>query len=137
MQRVCALRIVRYGLMGSLGIPVNNLALALFAHLVGGAYWLAVLSAFAVSSTVTFVLNQLYTYRDQTPLRGWAWPKRALKAQVSSLSAWLLALLIGLGLTYALHVNGFVAMDVGFMCAFSWNYTVSKRLVFTPVRMQS
>ncbi len=59
LQRVCAIRIVRYGLMGSLGIPVNNLTLALFAHLVGGAFWLAVLCAFEVSTTVTFVLNQL------------------------------------------------------------------------------
>lgn len=136
VQRVFALRIVRYGLMGSIGIPVNNLALALFEHLVGGAFWLAVLCAFEVSTTVNFALNQRYTYGDQTHLRGWAWPKRALTAQVSSLSAWLLALLIGVGLKYGLHVNDFVAMDVGFLCAFGYNFVLSSRLVFTPVRME-
>lgn len=136
VQRVCARRIMRFGLMGSIGIPVNNLALALFEHLVGGAFWLDVLCAFEVSTTVTFVLNQLYTYRDQTPLGGWAWPRRALKAQVSSLSAWLLALLIGVALKYGLQVNDFVAMDVGFVCAFGYNFVVSKRVVFTPVRTE-
>ena len=129
---MCAIRIVRYGLIGSLGIPLNNLAFVLFEHLFGGAFWLSAPCAFEVSTTVNFILNQLYTYRDQTHLRGWAWPKRALKAQVSSLSAWLIALLIGVGLRYGLHVNDYVAMDCGFLCAFGYNFAVSNRVVFTP-----
>ena len=125
-------RLVRYGLMGALGIPVNNAALALFLHLLGGAYWLAAPCAFEVSTTVNFVLNQRYTYRDQTHLRGWDWPKRALTAQLSSVSAWLLALLIGLALTYGLRLNAFVATDIGFACACGFNFFVANRLVFRP-----
>jgi len=50
---------------------------------------------------------------------------------VSSLSAWLLTLLIGVGLRYGLHVNAFVATDVGFLCAFGYNFVLAQRVVFT------
>ena len=55
---------------------------------------------------------------------------------MSSLSAWLLTLLIGVGLTYGLHMNDFVATDIGFMCAFGYNFVVSQLVVFKPVRME-
>ena len=49
-------RIVRYALVGGLGIPVNLLALALFLHLMGDRlYPLASACAFEVSTTVNFV----------------------------------------------------------------------------------
>src|SRR5438094_296669 len=50
-------RIVRYALVGGIGIPVNLLALALFLHLMGDRlYPLASACAFEVSTTVNFVL---------------------------------------------------------------------------------
>jgi putative flippase GtrA len=132
LRRVCGRRIVRYGLVGGLGIPVNNLALALIEPVLGGVYWLAAPCAFEIGTLVNFTLNQRYTYSDQTHLRGWDWPKRALKAQLSSVPAWGLALLIGCGLTYGLHVHDYVASDAGFACAFGFNFVIANRFVFTP-----
>src|ERR671935_2727822 len=105
-QGVLRWRIVRYALVGGLGIPVNLLALALFLHLLGDRlYPLASACAFEVSTTVNFVLNQLYTYGEQKHLRGWEWPRRALTAQMASLSAPAMARAIALGLKYGLHLS--------------------------------
>ena len=125
-------RIVRYALVGAIGIPINNAALAVFLFVTGGIFWLSLLLAFEVSTTVNYVFNQLYTYSDQKHLHGWDWPKRALKAQMSSASALALAIGIALVLRYGLHVEEFVATDVGIVVAFFYNFLVSRRLVFRP-----
>jgi putative flippase GtrA len=125
-------RIFRYGLVGAIGLPINNAALALFLLATGGVFWLSLLLAFEVSTTVNYVLNQLYTYGDQKHLHGWDWPKRALKAQMSSASALVLAIGIALVLRYGLHVQEFLATDVGIVVAFFYNFLVSRRLVFRP-----
>src|SRR5207253_2677380 len=97
-------RIVRYALVGGIGIPVNLLALALFLHLMGDRlYPLASACAFEVSTTVNFVLNQLYTYGEQRHLRRWEWPRRALKAQMASLSALAMAWAMALALAHPTH----------------------------------
>ena len=132
-QRALRWRIVRYGLVGGLGIPVNLLALAFFLHLVGERlYPLASACAFEVSTTVNFVLNQLYTYGEQKHLRGWAWPRRALKAQMASLSALALAWAIALALTYGVHLSPYLANATGIVCAFFYNFTIANRFVFRP-----
>ena len=124
---------MRYALVGGIGIPVNLLALAIFLHLFGdGLYPLASACAFEVSTTVNFVLNQLFTYSEQKHLRGWDWPKRALKAQATSLSALAMTWAIGLALKYGLHVNPYLANAIGIVCSFAYNFTVSNRFVFRP-----
>jgi putative flippase GtrA len=125
-------RIVRYGLVGAIGLPINNAALAVFLYATGGVFWLSLLLAFEVSTTVNYVLNQLYTYSDQKHVHGWDWPKRALKAQVSSASALALAIGVALVLRYGLHVQDFVATDIGIVVAFFYNFLLSRRLVFRP-----
>lgn len=125
-------RIARYALVGAIGLPINNAALAGFLYLTGSIYWISLLLAFEASTTLNFVLNQLYTYSDQTHVRGWAWPKRALKAQISSASALALAIVIALALKYGLGVDNFIATDVGIVVAFFYNFLVSRRLVFLP-----
>lgn len=125
-------RIVRYALVGALGIPINNLALAFFLLLTGDLYWLALPLAFEVSTTVNFLLNQRFTYSDQRHLRGWDWPRRALKAQMSSLTALGLAIGIAFALKYGLGLEKFLATDIGIVTAFLWNFALSRRLVFRP-----
>ncbi len=132
IQRLGKKRIVRYALVGGLGIPINNAALAVFLSVFGGVYWLAWLGAFEVSTTVNFVLNQLYTYGDQQHLRGWDWPKRAARAQISSSSAAVFAAIVAFALKYGLHANDFVATDTGLVLAFYYNYAISRRFVFRP-----
>ena len=126
-------RIVRYALVGGLGIPVNLLALALFLHLVGERlYPLASACAFEGSTTVNFVLNQLYTYGEQKHLRGWQWPRRALKAQMASLSALAIAWAIALALKYGVHLSPYLANATGIVCAFFYNFAIANRFVFRP-----
>src|SRR6266567_798266 len=80
------IRIVRYALVGGIGIPIHDGALFLFQHLMGdNLYPLALACAFEMSTIINFMLNQLYTYHEQKHLQGWNWIKRALKAQATSL----------------------------------------------------
>lgn len=124
---------MRYALVGGIGIPVNLLALALFLHLLGERLFpLASACAFEVSTTINFVLNQLYTYGDQKHLRGWGWPKRALKAQLASLSALAIAYVAALVLKYGLHVNPYLANTCGIASAFFYNFAIANHFVFRP-----
>ena len=133
VQRLLARRIVRYALVGGIGIPINLLALAVFKRLMGEhLYVLASACAFEVSTTVNFVLNQTFTYRDQRHLRGWDWPKRALKAQMTSSSALLLSFVISLTLKYGMHMNAYAAQTLGIIAVFFYNFAVSNRLVYRP-----
>lgn len=133
VKRLLRIRIVRYGLVGGFGIPVNLLALALFLHLMGDAWYpLALALSFEVSTTVNFFLNQLFTYHEQKNLSLLEWIKRALKAQMTSLSAQALTYVIALTLKYALHMSPYLASLIGIVCAFFFNYAISNRYVFRP-----
>jgi len=126
-------RIVRYGLVGGVGIPINLLMYALLRHLLGVRLdLLASAGAFEVSTSINFVLNQLFTYSEQRHLRGWDWPKRALAAQAASATSLALAYVIAQGLKYALHVNPYVAQTGGIVCAFFYGFTIANRFVFRP-----
>jgi putative flippase GtrA len=143
-------RIVRYGLMGGIGLPINDLALLIFKYffrnfrltanlslmnlhvVVDFHYALASACAFEVSTTINFVLNQLFTYHEQK-LQGWDWVRRAGKAQLTSLSALLLSFAIGLALVYGLHINEFIANPVGIIVVFVYGFFISKKFVFRPM----
>lgn len=141
IKRLFSIRVVRYGLVGGIGIPVNDLALFFFSFLFGHLfslapdnnllYAIASPCAFEVSTTVNFVLNQLFTYREQK-LHGRDWIKRAGKAQLTSLSALILAYVIGLILVYVLHVDKYLANPLGIILAFVYNFFISSKLVFRP-----
>ena len=136
--RLLRVRIVRYALVGGIGIPVNLLALAVFLRLFGEhLYPLASACAFEVSTTINFVLNQFFTYSEQKHLRGWDWPKRALRAQVASLSALAIAYVIALGLKYGLHASPYLANAGGIVCAFFYNFSIANRFVFRPAPVVS
>lgn len=124
---------MRYALVGGVGIPVNLLALAVFLHLMGDRlYPLALACSFEISTTVNFVLNQFFTYSEQKHLRGWDWPRRALKAQMTSLSALGISYIIALALKYGLHVDPYLASAIGIICSFFYNFAISNRFVFRP-----
>ncbi len=133
IRKLLGIRIVRYALVGGIGIPVNDLALALFLHLMGNnLYPLALACSFEISTTVNFILNQRFTYHDQRHIQGWSWVRRALKAQVTSLSALAISFAVALLLTYVLHVNPYIASPIGIISAFFYNFFISKRFVFRP-----
>ncbi len=95
-------------------------------------YALASMCAFEVSTTLNFVLNQLFTYREQKP-QSWEWIRRAGKAQLTSLSAQLLTFTIGLVLVYGLQVNEYIANPVGIILVFAYGFFISNKFVFQPM----
>ncbi len=138
LKRLFRLRIVRYALVGGIGIPINLAALAVFLYLMGDRlYPIALACSFEVSTTVNFVLNQLFTYHEQKHLHGWDWVKRALKAQMTSLSALAVTYIIALVFKYGVHVSPYVASTIGIVSAFFYNFIISKRLVFRPATLES
>jgi putative flippase GtrA len=130
LRRIFSVRIIRYALCGGIGIPINDLALLFFMRFFW-PHWYPVASAYAfeVSTTVNFVLNQLFTYNDQH-LHGFDWVKRAAKAQLTSLSALGISYCCGLVLVYVFHVNQYLANPMSIILAFGYNFFISKKLVF-------
>ena len=63
------------------------------------------------------MLNQIFTYSDQKHLRGWDWPKRALKAQMTSLSALAISFIAALARSErrANAVNSVLVMCLSFV----------------------
>ena len=143
IKKLLNMSLVRYALVGGIGIPVNLLALALFLNLFGYyrphpfplVYSIAYICAFEVSTIVNFVLNQTFTYREQMQhIHGLGeWIKRAVKAQTTSLSANLLSFVIAQVLNYGLHVSPYIASLTGIVVSFAYNYVISKRFVYRSV----
>jgi len=149
IKRLLNIRIIRYGLVGGVGIPIQLLALFIFKHLLGGLpltiYYsfaghpysvdlldvLAWPCAFEVSTTINFVLNQLFTYHEQK-IYGWTWVRRALGAQLTSISASLLSFIVYVVLVYGFGVNDYLASASGTILAFGYNYFISRKFVFRP-----
>jgi len=142
VKRFLQIRIIRYGMVGGVGILVNNGALLCFMELLGifirkqdfVLYLVASACAFEVSNIVNFVLNQLFTYREQVEhIHGWEWVRRAFKGQLTSLSALLISYLAGAALVFFLHVNDYLANTSGIVIAFLYNFFISNKLVFRAI----
>lgn len=133
IKKLFSIRIIRYGIVGGAGIPINLAALAIFIYIFGDqgiAGWISVIFAFEVSTTINFILNQTFTYHDQKLSKRSEWIKRAAKAQVTSLSSQL----ITLGIKYGLHFgNPYVADSLGIACGFLFQFFVTNKFVFRPV----
>lgn len=126
-------RMVRFALVGGLGIPMNMALLWFFhavLHVPMAAAWVC---AFEPSALVNFYANQRFTYGEQDHLRGWDWPKRALMAQASSLSGQVVNVLTFAALLH-LGMHYLPADAAGIMAAFSVNFVLANRFVFTPAR---
>jgi putative flippase GtrA len=132
-------------MVGGIGIPVNDVALYLFMQLFGllvfmphvARYPIADCLAFEVSTTINFVLNQLFTYNDQKLGTLGAWVKRAAKAQMTSLSSMALSYGLSLLFTYVIHLNMYIASPLSIICAFTYNYFVSRKFVFRATTPKS
>jgi putative flippase GtrA len=126
-------RFIRFAVVGLLCVPINLLLLALFLHLLGESFYpVALVASFEISTTINFVLNQIYTYGERKPLRRWDWLTRALKLQVTNLSSQLVTFIGILLLKEQLGLNPYVASLVGMAGAFLYNFAVSNRFVFLP-----
>lgn len=143
VKRLLNLRIVRYGMVGGIGIFINDGALFGFEHLLGLTlpphspflFPIASACAFEISNIVNFILNQFFTYREQVrDIRGWEWARRAFRGQLTSLSAMLFSFLVAWALQAFLHVNDYLANPAGIVVAFVYNFFISNKLVFRAAK---
>lgn len=142
MKRFLKIRIVRYSLVGGIGIFINEGALFCFMHFLGlvisskslflyPASWVC---AFEVSNLANFTLNQFFTYSDQVKyIHGWEWVRRAFKGQLTSLSAMLISLAVSWGLYFTFHVDVYIASFIGMVMQFFYNFFISNKLVFRTI----
>jgi dolichol-phosphate mannosyltransferase len=126
-------RLVRFALVGGGGIPINMALLWFFHALLHMPIVPAWICAFEPSALLNFYANQRFTYGEQDHLSGWDWPTRALKAQASSLSGQVVNVLVFAGLL-KLGVHYLPADALGIVAAFSANFVLANRYVFTPAR---
>jgi putative flippase GtrA len=133
-------------MVGGVGILVNEGALFVFEHLWGLAisqtsnllYPISWFCAFEISNTVNFILNQLFTYREQVKdIHGWEWVRRAFKGQLTSISAMLISLAVAWTLHFAFHVNDYTDSFIGMVAQFFYNFFISNKLVFRATRPQA
>ena len=139
VKRFLKIRIIRYGIVGGVGILINEGALFLFEHLLGLAiprtsiflYPVSWVCAFEISNLANFTLNQFFTYSEQVKnIHGREWVRRAFKGQLTSISAMLISLAVSWTLYFAFHVDEYVASPIGIVVAFVYNFFISNKLVF-------
>src|SRR5215469_3047143 len=126
-------RFMRFAAVGLICVPINLFLLAVFLHLLGESlYPVALVASFEISTTINFVLNQIYTYGERKPVRRWDWLTRALKLQATNLSSQFVTFIGILLLKEQLGLNPYVSSLIGMAGAFLYNFTVSNRFVFLP-----
>jgi putative flippase GtrA len=136
IQRQLRRRALRFAMVGGAGIPINMAFLWFFHSFLHMPLVPAWICAFEPSALINFYANQRFTYHEQNHLRGWDWPVRAVKAQLSSLSGQVVNVAV-FALLIAAGVHYLPADAAGIVAAFSVNFLVSSRFVFTPARRQN
>ena len=136
MRAFFRLRVFRFALVGMIGVPINLTLLWFFHGVLRLPIVPAWICAFEPSTLLNFYVNQRFTYHEQTHVRGWDWPVRALKAQATSLTglgvnAGAFAILLALGVHYL------PAGAIGIAAAFTMNFLIANRFVFTAARLQA
>ncbi|HXT35859.1 MAG TPA: GtrA family protein [Chloroflexota bacterium] len=127
-------RIARFALVGGICIPLNLALLWLFHAVLRLPVVPAWILAFECSAFFNFYANQRFTYGEQRHVRGWAWPKRALKAQASSLVGVMINVSV-FGALLAGRVPYLTADAAGIVAAFAANFLLADHFVFTaPAR---
>ncbi|MGH2388524.1 MAG: GtrA family protein [Chloroflexota bacterium] len=127
------LRIFRFALVGGIGVPINLALLWFFHGVLRMPIIPAWICAFEPSSLLNFYLNQRFTYREQTHLRGWDWPVRALKAQATSLTGQVVNVMVFAALL-ALHVHYLPADTAGIATSCMVNFGIANQFVFTAAQ---
>ncbi|GLV55769.1 hypothetical protein KDH_26130 [Dictyobacter sp. S3.2.2.5] len=146
LKRLLKIRIVRYALVGGVGILINEGALFCFMHLLALGlstksvflYPISWFCAFEISNLTNFTLNQFFTYSEQVKdIHGWEWVRRAFKGQLASISAMLISLAVSWVLYFTLHIDPYIASFIGMVAQFFYNFFISNKLVFRAIEQKS
>ncbi len=128
-------RVVRYAIVGAIGVPINLGFLFVFGALLHGRLdgaWadrLASALAFEASAVINLVGNQLFTYHEQKHVSGREWLRRGIKLQMANITlAWLITQLVReIG-----GVNKYLAQALGIGGKFIFSFLFANRFVYRP-----
>lgn len=116
--------ILRFAIVGGFGTIVNTGYLILFKEFIGLPLWLSSVLAIAIAMFFNFILNDAYTFGAET---------LELKRLVQFICVSSFGVIINISILLALSSLGLyylVANVVGILCAFVFNYTLSKRIIW-------
>jgi putative flippase GtrA len=118
-------RIIKFSIVGTLGIFTDEALLFVFTDIFGLFYILSSLIAKESSLLQNFSLNEKWTFRDRRENGSAA--RRLLKFNLISVCGILIAMLVLFLLTSFFGIYYLVSNLFGIFCGFSWNYFVNKR----------
>ncbi len=123
-----AYRLLRFGLVGALGVVVNYTLLYLLTEACGLNHLIA--SALATEGAIisNFVLNNVWTFRDAD--LGLAWARRLWRYNLITLGGLLITVTVLAMLTYLFSIHYLVANLFAIGSATLWNYIVNARFTW-------
>jgi putative flippase GtrA len=139
IERLAASKLVRFGLVGGLGLPVNLAALAVAKELLGLHDLLAWLFGFIVAVTFTWWGNRTFTFHEHksTGHSGILaeWFRFVLTNAVGAGANWVIYALLLWWAPWPLDLlkadlRAYPALCVGVLVGLIFNFTLSKKLVF-------
>ena len=124
--------LVKFSIVGTIGLLVDLTVLYFLLYLVGTGPYLGRVGSFLSAATVTWFLNRSFTFRDAAPeAHGRQWLRfvavNCLGAVVNY-GTYVLVLAIG---TASAILPG-IGVAAGSLAGLAFNYSLSRRFVFTP-----
>ena len=125
-------RFVSFGIVGSIGVVVHFIVLAMLFNFVGLSFDVGQTAATLTAMTGNFALNNILTYRDMR-LRGWRW----LRGWASFLIACSIGAMANVGIASYLFerdTQWVLAGLAGILVGMVWNYVVTMLYTWKPRR---
>lgn len=122
------LRIIKYGIVGVLGVLVNYSFLFLFYNVFGFYYLISAFFAIEISIISNFILNHIWTFKDRKNKENIF--LKFLKFNFFSAGGIIINLLILRFLKEDFGFNLYFAEFFGILAGFSWNFIFSNFFVW-------
>jgi putative flippase GtrA len=141
VEKIAASKLVRFGLIGALGMPVNLAALAVAKELLGLHDLLAWFVGFLTAVTFTWWGNRTFTFHEHKSAghKGIAaeWLRFFLTNSFGAGANWVVYALLLWWAPWPLvllraDLRAYPALCVGVLVGLIFNYSLSKKLVFRP-----
>lgn len=127
--RVFPTRFILFCIVGGSGVVVHFIVLSLLFTGFGAPFVVAQTAAGGVAMTTNFLLNNVFTYRDQR-LRGWRRLARGLLSFYAVCSVGFVANVGVAGVVFANQYAWWISGLAGIAVGTVWNYAASSRLTW-------
>lgn len=127
-------RMVRFGIVGILGVGVNMILLYILAGVFGLNHLLGAILATEAAILSNFVLNDRWTFRANMPGRKWS--ARILRYNTVALAGLAISVSILAVLTYMFNINYLLANLFAIGAGTIWNYTGSSLFTWSSANLR-